>query len=76
MSDTLFYESKCRRCGTFHKWAWGVLGWNELHAYVWEHLTFPVHCSCDSKTCKGQHTFQDITMYSDKPQNKTENVKN
>lgn len=62
--DSLSYETKCRRCGKIHEWAFihtsSVLDKNTLHQWIVAHLNTPSINSCDS--CEMQ-TIQDYVSY-------------
>lgn len=68
---TLQYETKCRRCGGLHQWAFMAChenhnspdNWILLHKYVSEHLSIPSVNNCS--VCMIQ-TIQDYVSYTSK----------
>lgn len=67
---TLTYETKCRRCGTIHEWAFCKSyeefieeNWKKLHLWVTEHFNCPSVNQCD--ICK-KETIQDYVSYTGK----------
>ena len=66
----LIYETKCRRCGKIHEWAFlksyeqtNEESWKNLHTWVWEHMIHPSVCRCDK--CN-KSTIQDYIAYTEK----------